>query len=259
MRTSTIVGLALAAAMVVAAAVAAPSVLAAEPAFYACAKAPKVQGRHTGGFDDKTCSEPDANGEGRYEFEEGIGKGKPFKGKGKGADLEVKGLGGISCTSSADSGRFTGPGTAAGVEVVLKGCEFLHLRCENTATPGEVRTSPLVGEVGYVEGGRESHEVGVALSAQAGLYDIEFRCGEIEVRASGTVIARVTSPLNVFTKETALLFQQSAGEQRIKKLEGGPEVSLFAEVKLGGEWRDRGEAGVADEVLNKGETLELKA
>jgi hypothetical protein len=233
---------------------------AAEPALFECAKAPKVEKLYTGGFNNKTCSEPNGTHQGKYELQEGIGKGKAFKGKGKGANLEVKELGGVACTSSTDTGKFTGPKSAGGILVVFKGCELNHHQCENGATLGEVKTNPLKGEVGYVEGGKAKHEVGVALTAETGLYEAEFHCGEIELRVRGTVIGLVTSAQNVFTKEATLLFQQSAGEQRIKKLEGGPTDVLFTEARSGGgEYGKGAESGESDEVTSKGETLELKA
>jgi hypothetical protein len=247
-------------AVVALCAVAAAGASAAEPALFECAKAPKVGKFFTGGFNNKTCSEANPEHKGKYELQEGIGKGKVFKGKAKGANLEVKGLGGVACTSNSDTGKFTGPKTGAGIVVTFKGCELNHHQCESGATLGTIVTNPLKGEVGYIEGGKAKHEVGVAITAETGLFEAEFHCAEIELRVSGTVIGLVTSAKNVFTKEATLLFQQSAGEQRLKKLEGGPELHLVAEVRSpGGEFGAPTEAGESDEVTNKGETLELKA
>ncbi|MGO9490061.1 MAG: hypothetical protein ACLQBB_13675 [Solirubrobacteraceae bacterium] len=253
-------------AIVAFAAVAASSASAAEPALYECAKATKNAEKHyTGEYNNKTCSEVNAKHEGKYELQEWNltskkGKIKAFKGKGKGANLEVKELGGISCTSSSDTGEFTGPKSASKVLVTFKGCELAHHQCENTATLGEIKTNALKGEIGYIEGGRAKHEVGVALSAETGLYEAEFKCGELELRVSGAVIGLVTSTQNAFTNEATLLFQQSAGEQRLKKLEGGPTDVLLTETrKVGGEYSGAAESGEATETTGKGETLELKA
>jgi hypothetical protein len=259
MKLITSLGLALVAALAMSA-IAAAGASAAEPALFECAKAPKVGKFFTGGFNNKTCSEANPEHKGKYELQEGIGKGKAFKGKAKGANLEVKGLGGVACTSNSDVGKFTGPKTGAGIVVTFKGCELNHHQCESGATLGTIITNPLKGEVGYIEGGKAKHEVGVAITAESGLFEAEFHCAEIELRVSGTVIGLLTSAKNVFTKEATLLFQQSAGEQRLKKLEGGPEVHLVAEVRSpGGEFGAPTEAGESDEVTNKGETLELKA
>jgi hypothetical protein len=240
--------------------IATASASAAEPALYECAKTLKVEKSYSGGYNNKLCSEGNPEHKGKYELQEGIGKGKAFKGKSKGANLEVKGLGGVACTSSSDTGKFTGPKTGAGILVTFKGCELNHHQCESGATLGEIKTNPLKGEVGYIEGGKAKHEVGVAITAETGLYEAEFHCAEIELRVSGTVIGLLTSTKNVFTKEATLLFQQSAGEQRLKQLEGGPEVNLVAEVRSpGGEFGAPTEAGESVEATNKGETLELKA
>jgi hypothetical protein len=250
---------------------AAASASAAEPTLYECVKATKVGTKYTGSYTNSTCTKLATE----KEIEEGLtnkfekaefslahkkGIAKPFKGSGKGANLEVKSLGGVACTSSTNTGKFTGPKTAGGVVATFKGCELLHHQCSNTATLGEVKTNPMKGEVGYIEGGKERHEVGFALTAESGPYEAEFHCAEFTLRVSGTVIGLITSKLNVFTKEAKLLFQQSAGEQRLKKLEGGPSVNLLTEFKVGsGEFGSPAESGEATEVKNTGETLYLKA
>jgi hypothetical protein len=254
-------------------AVTASAATAAEPALYQCVKASRNAEKHyTGGYNDKACSEPNGTHEGKYELEEWFlgskeaktgkqGKVKAFKGKSKGTNLEVKELGGISCTSSADTGEFNGPKSAAHILVTFKGCELAHHQCQNTATLGEIKTNALKGEIGYVEGGASRHEVGVALTAESGAYEAEFKCGELELRVHGSVIGLVTSTENAFTKEATLLFQQPGGEQRIKKLQGGPTDVLLTEArKTGGEWPGEGaESGEALETTGKGETLDLKA
>lgn len=261
MRRRLTIGVVLSLVMALAvSALAASGASAAEPALYECAKAAKVEKKETGGYNNKTCSEVNAKHEGKYELQEGIGKGKEFKGKAGGSNLEVKGLGGVACTSNSDTGKFTGPKSAGDILVTFKGCELNHHQCESGATLGEIKTNPLKGEVGYVEGGKARHEVGVEISAETGLYEAEFHCAEIQLRVSGGVIGVVTSAKNVFTKEATLLFRESSGEQDVKKLEGMPEEFLVAEVRSpGGEYGAPTESGESDEVTNKGEELELKA
>jgi hypothetical protein len=244
---------------------------AAEPALYECVKATKVGTKYTGHYTNSTCTKLATE----KEVEEGLnnkfdkaefslahkkGVAKVFKGKGLGANLEVKNLGGVACTSSADAGKFTGPKTAGSIVVVFKGCELNHHQCENTTVLGEVKTNALKGEIGYIEGGAAKHEVGVALSSETAPFEAEFHCGEIELRVKGAVIGLVTSPINKFTNESKLLFQQSAGNQRIKKLEGGPEQILLTEARsAGGEFGTAAESGESTQSTAKGETLELKA
>lgn len=253
-------------------AVTAAGASASEPALFQCVKASKnAEKIYTGGFEDKKCSTANPLHQGKYELEEWFlgskelktgkqGKVKQFKGKGKGANLEVKEIGGITCTSSADTGEFNGPKTAAKILVTFKGCELNHHQCQNTATAGEVKTNALKGEIGYIEGGKAKHEVGVALTSESSPYEAEFHCGELELRVHGTVIGLVISTQNAFTKEASLLFQQSNGEQAIKHLEGGPLDILLTEArKTGGEWGTPSESGESTETTGKGEELELKA
>lgn len=260
MRYARVIGACMIAAFALAA-VAAASASAAEPALYECAKAAKSGKKYTGGYNNKTCSEANATHEGKYELKEGIGKGKAFKGKGGTANLEIQSVGGVSCTSSSDTGKFTGPKTGGNIVVVFEGCELLHHPCTNTSKSGEIKTNPLKGEVGYIEGGKAAHEVGVELSAESGPYEAEFRCAEGEFRVSGGVIGLVTSPKNVFTKEAGFLFQQSAGVQKYKKLEGGPEVNLWTETSSIGanQWTEPLQSAESTESTGKGEELELKA
>ncbi len=237
---------------------------AGEPALYECAKAAKVGGKYTGRYTDKKCSkeatgaEKEAGKTNKYELQEGVGKGKAFKGKGAGANLEIAGLGGVACTSSSDSGKFTSPKGAGGVVVIFKGCELNGHKCENTGKAGEVKTNPLKGGIGYIN--KATHEVGVDLSAETGPYEAEFHCGEITMRVSGSVIGVVTSTINAFTKEATLSFTESAGHQHVQNLEGEPKDTLVSELLGGGgEFGEPRESGEATEVTNKGEELELKA
>ncbi len=140
------------------------------PAIYECHKEAKGHGKY-----EKGCKvEKEGGG---FEIKEGIGKGKPFKGKGKGSDLEVEGIGGITCTSSADTGKFTSPKTAADVVTTFKGCEFVGKKCESGSTAGEIVTNHLKGEVGYLTGkGTGSPKVGADIEAETGEVLSSFKC-----------------------------------------------------------------------------------
>jgi len=243
---------------------------AAEPAIYECAKAAKTKTKpahYTGGYNDKTCSEVNATHEGMYELQEWNltakkGKAKDFKGKAGGTNLEIKGTGGVACTSNSDVGVFTGPKTAGKIVVTFKGCELNQHKCANTTKAGEIVTNPLKGEVGYIEeGGKATSKVGVQIGPETGLFEAEFDCGELELRVTGGVIGFVTSTENVFIKQATLLFQESFGEQKFTKLVGKAAVHLEAELRSGGsgEWSPGNESGESDQITNKGELLELKA
>jgi hypothetical protein len=233
------------------------SASASLPALYECHKEAKGHGKYQKGC--KVAKEG-----GGFEIEEGIGKGKPFKGKGKGSDLEVEGNGGITCTSSSDTGKFTSPKTAADVVVTFKGCEFVGKKCESGSTLGEIITNHLKGEVGYLAGkGTGSPKVGADVKAETGEALSAFKCEKDSFTVRGSVIGEV-GPINVFTKEATFTFKQSSkiGEQEWKKFEEGPEDILRT-----GVCDEEGcipEPGVLPSafettVVNKGEDLMLKA
>jgi len=287
MRHIRIVGLCLVALFALGA-VAAASASAAEPALYECAKAgketvkyisggkEKSKSVYTGKYTEKKCATLAPAGiyraggapEGKYELQEGVGKGKEFKGKGSAADLETP-VGEVRCTTSADTGKFTTPKTGHMV-ATFTGCATLGHQCESVgAKTGEIKTQPLEGEVGYISGGgSKSPVVGVDLKPQTGLVLAVFTCNpeELHMRITGSVIAEVEPTYNRFTKEATVKLNSSAGHQEFASFEGGLKDTLLEESKFGGELpveleleEHRGAAAEKDLVTNKGEELMLKA
>lgn len=246
-------------------AVASATASAAEPALYECAKVAKVEKKYHGKYVNKTCTEESKTSEGKYELQEGIGKGKEFKGKGTAANLEIHGLGEVSCKKTADTGYFTSPKTAGKINVTFTGCEINGRKCSSEkAAAGEIKTNPLQGEVGYIEGkGTSSPVIGVALSAEPPYaYEAVFTCNpeELNARVSGAVIGVVKAPYNKFTKEATLTFSQSSGKQEPESFEGGPTQTLLTEAKFGGMPEPPAKASAESvEVKNKGEELMVKA
>ncbi len=275
-------------------AIAAQAASAAEPAVYECAvaktetvtyrkkptKPPITKTVNTGNYKNSTCSKPytkdkvrikgeqpghEAGPEGPYQLQEFSKASSPFAGTGGGANLEVIGVGGISCTHNSDSGEFTGPKTVGKIKVTFTGCEFESKKCQGDAPAaaheGEILTNNLVGEVGYVNKGEK--KVGGLFKPETGLYFTEFNCGELKFRVSGGVIGNVTSTINAFTNSVTLDFKESAGIQNPLRFEGGLEETLMTEEGGKGEWPEGGTAknqsGQSLETTNTGETLELKA
>ncbi len=240
------------------------------PAIYECAKAPKVGKTYTGHYSSKTCSPAsyvEAGGQ-KYEFQpwdKAAGKAKAFKGKGGDANLEIVGVGGVTCTKSASTGYFTGPKTVGKVTVVFTGCELNGHTCQGAAPKasksGEVITNALSGEIGYIN--KAKVEVGVVLKPETALYFGEFNCGELKFRTGGAVIGKVSSPANEMTKEVALSFTESSGKQHPEMFEGGTPQVLYSEEGGKGEWPEGGtehhQSGESTTVTGKGEELELVA
>ncbi len=238
------------------------------PALYECHKLAKSKTtkKYEGKYEDKKCSKEAAGHEGKYELQEWNlvakkNRVKTFKGAGKGANLEVKGQSGISCTSSAVTGKFTGPKTAGNVVVTFKGCETAGFKCTNVGKTGEVKTNKLQGEVGYLAGkGTKTPIVGsdVQPEAPAEYLAEKLECGDLNVRVKGSVIGEI-GPVNTFSKTATFTYEQSAGKQKWEKFETGPKDTLITEECKG--CVGGGEDASAEETLvtAKGEELELKA
>ncbi len=274
MRRLTLIGVCL--ALVAAfAAVSVASAAASEPAIYECAKAAKEGKVYKGHYSSKKCEASSYHAEGgqKYELQEWNltakkGKAKAFKGKGKGADLQVEGVGGITCTASSDTGAFTSSKTAGDIIATFKGCAFAGKKCESGSTAGEIVTNKLKGEVGYLEGKGTLHpKVGADISAETGEALAQFECEGDRFAVIGSVIGEV-SPVNQFTKEAAFTFQQKetpVGAQVWTKFEEGPEDTLRTHLCAEPGCNPLEQAGPggnsAEEtvVANKGEELELKA
>jgi len=261
MRHLRLIGVCLAALFALGA-VAANAASATEPALYECAKVTKAnKGK---GIWNKGCKVEGKHGLGENEYEiqewnltSKKGKVKPFKGKGGLANLEATGVGVVTCAKSASEGKFSGPKSAAGIKVTFTGCSFQGIKCENTATAGEIKPVTLAGTVGYIN--KEKHEVGVDIFPETGTVDAEFHCETHNFIVEGSVIGQVTSPLNKFTKEANLNFETSSEKQVPEKLEGFPIDTLTTGVCGGCVPHAEAPAGESTRVSGKGEELELKA
>jgi hypothetical protein len=293
MRHVRIVGLSLVAVLALSAGIAASASAETLPAIYECAKAPKEtvewkegtklkkKAVYTGAFNDKKCSEPNttdvyrikgeqvghkAGPEGKYEFqpwnlEAKKGIVKVFKGKGAGSNLDVVGLGEITCTSSSDEGYFTGPKTAGKIKVTFKGCEVDGEKCHSaSAAAGEIKTNTLDGEIGYINEAKK--EVGADLKPESSPNEAEFACGvlPLNVLVKGSVIG-VAEPINKFSKEATLTFERLGTTQLPTKLEGGLPDTLVVETcgACNPVGSGEKESGMQSKVTNKGEELELVA
>lgn len=257
------------------AAVTVASASAAEPALYEChkttknAKTKKYEGKWLKGCKVEATEKQKEEGKlNEYEIQEGIAKGKPFKGTSKGANLNVKSVGGIDCSASSNTGKFTTPTTGSDIVATFKGCELNGKKCENGATSGEVITNKLKGSVGYLAGkGTKTPTVGTDITAETGEVLAELHCGSLTLAVTGSVIGEVT-PVNEFSKTATFAFKQSekVGVQKWTKFEGGPEDTLLAHVcettgcdPFTAETRFTAESAQEGTFVEKGEELELKA
>ncbi|HYM45490.1 MAG TPA: hypothetical protein VES65_04930 [Solirubrobacteraceae bacterium] len=280
MRRLRVVGLCLIVVFAFGAVVSASASAGTEPALWECAKAATIKvgtiKKYVGEYTDKHCSIAATT----KQKEEGLvnkygpfqewnlaakkGKAKVFTGEGYkhgGANLVIAGVGGLSCATVKDTGEFTGPKSAGNVVATFTGCELLHHQCETGVTLGEIKTNPLKGEIGYINA--SLHQVGVLLSPEGTYATTGLHCAEIALRTSGGVIGEVVSKQNVYTTEATLNFEQAAGIQARRTLEGFPgEYNLGTEKASWPEeeeWNGPYESGESGKVKGKGEELVLKA
>jgi hypothetical protein len=220
---------------------------AAQPTFYECAKV-------AGGKYEKKCGKlQEGKGKGGYEIVPGIGKGKTFKGKGGTATLHTPAVGGVvTCKAFKDEGKLTSPTTEGKVVSTFSGCETLGKKCASAGEKaGTIKTNPLDGETGEIEGGSGA---GVDLKAESGTELAAFDCEGLEVKVTGSVIGE-EKPVNTFTKSEISSFQVNGeGYQQYKHFKGGPEDVLESTINGSGPF----ESGQQAEATNKGEDLELK-
>jgi hypothetical protein len=289
MRYLRIAGLCLVAVFALGA-IASASASAEPPAIYECHKLTKskVTKKYEGQY-EKGCVTKNTKGEGEYELQEWNleakkGKAKEFKGKGGGANLEIIGLAGVECAKSSDKGKFTSAKTAGEIVVTFTGCKYQGKNCSTAGSAsGEIKTNKLVAVVGYLEGkGGPSPKMGVRLSPETGTEYVEFSClplyfrvthegaGEFAVNNFGVIGEIVLSkkggyPINKFSKELALNFQQSSGKQRWTSFEGAGEHDSLITQDQPSEFKGVGgeatKSQSAEQTLSegKGEELELKA
>ena len=152
---------------------------------------------------EKTCAAKSykAEGGGKYELKNGIGKGKGFKGADVGAatlytttplglTAEVK------CTGEKDSGKYALPNKEYDVVAEFKGCESGGNKCSSAGEKkaGTIKTNNLAGELVNVSplvGGGKAVELG----AEAGPASpqVAFDCKVVKATVYGGILGIHTS------------------------------------------------------------------
>ncbi len=242
------VGLCLAAVFVASALMSASASAATEPALYECVKAgketvkykkgtkEKSKSVYTGEYTEKECKTKAGPGkyraegkpEGKYALQEWTHAPKAFSGSGGPGNLDVVGLGEITCSASSLSGTLTSPTTGAGIRVKFTGCEVDGEKCKSSgAATGEIVTNALDGEVGYVDAAKT--EVGIDSKGESSIYEAEFSCGIEDLVVKGSVIGLV-SPVNTLTTTGEFTFERLGTTQLLTKFEGGLPDTLITEV-----------------------------
>lgn len=236
-----------------------------QPEWYSCKKVVKTERKYTGAYNNKTCSEPNASKEGKYELEAGIGKGKSFKGKSGETGLVVASpYGGqrIACKSSKDEGSELAPNRESNVTVTFSGCAFGAVggstKCQTHGEkPGVIVTKNLNGVLGYVE--ESPVEVGVKLTGgnEEGVI-AEFECtylkeGKTVVTVSGKVAGELIGlqqgDVGQVSKESKIVFLpgKNYGEHEFAGKKYTPLVNIIG-------WASERAGILAAEEANEEET-----
>ena len=288
MRRTNVIGLCLVAVLAVLGSMVASASAETLPALYECAKVAKTEKGK--GIYNKGCIVLGKHGlkENEYEIKEGwgilskkTGEYKTFKGKGvKGSkpSLTIPGIGTVTCASFTDEGQFTGEKAVSKLHASFKGCAITSTKCYNKGateterTAGDISTRKLKGVVGYTDAA--IHQVGVKLSLEnpTEKYEAVLECGPANgtwtyLRVSGAVIG-IGTPVNVFTKEAHVNFQEESDKQIPEQFEGGLPEEAFLQTESAGAteggieppvWGPPIHSAQTAEAINKGEYLMLKA
>lgn len=240
---------------------------AALPQIGRCVKTePTKEGKikvYHGRYNTSNCVEenplPLGTTQGKFEWVPGIGANNKFTGSSLKTTLATVGATAITCSNSATSGEYTGLKTATAT-ITLTGCQVAASKqaCQSSgAAAGEIVTSPLAGELGFIEDAYEGEElhVSVGMDFKHSPTLLTAECGGEQLSVTGSVIAPV-SGVNKMTTKLTLKFAATAGKQNPEQLEEEPKDTLSSTLGAG----SAEQAGLSStaKIVN-GESLEIKA
>lgn len=176
-----------------------------------------------------------------------------FNGKSEG-ETELKAGSEIVKCSGGESkeGEIASEKGSTKITIHFTGCKKGTANCQSASTVGEIVTTALSGELGYLE--KATKKVGNALKPTSGTEFVKFKCeGGIETVVTGCVIGEVPpTSLNVSTTKFKQLFEELEGKQKYTKFEGGSTCQLTAFGFIGA-------VQIGKSVTETKEALEIKA
>jgi hypothetical protein len=229
-----------------------------------CTKAPSSKEGTTtiyhGGFTDSGCVIESPSREGKYEWANGPGAARRFSGLGGTSVLETVSKHKIVCEASSASGEYTGAKTATAV-LRFAGCVTGAAKepCRSAgASAGEIVTSPLTGQLGFVKDEFVNNEMLVSVGLDLGGTGtlVSGECAGVPQALS--VTGQAIAPISAIDKPTtafALKLVQRAGVQAPERFEEGPLQTLSASISSSPE---RAGLKAALKLTNE-ERLEIKA
>jgi hypothetical protein len=214
-------------------------------------------------YETKDCVEenplPENNLKGPYEWLPGPGAESSFTTSSAKTTLASVGGKTITCAHSTGSGQYTGVKTATAT-IALTGCQLTSNKqaCQSSgAAAGEIVTSPLTGELGFIEDAYEGEElnVSVGLDLKHAPTLLTAQCGGEALSVGGSVIAPISS-VDKMTATFSLKFTAAGGKQQPESFEEEPKDTLVSTLGAG----SPEQAGLTSAAkVTNGEKLEIKA
>jgi outer membrane protein assembly factor BamB len=212
-----------------------------------------------GRYSDRGCVTASAGEDtGRYEWQPLSGPRRHFAAASRITQLTTAAGVIVTCRHTVYAGEYTGLRTGTAAEV-LTGCQGrapAATQCQTQgASPGEIRTGALEGELGFVSGG-SSPVVGWDLKPIPPASGVmSFNCGQAAFSVTGSVIARLTT-IDRMTPRLKLKYVAAGGEQIPQQFEGGAKDTLTLVPSVGSPER----VGLTATIpVGNGSPLEIKA
>jgi hypothetical protein len=194
-----------------------------------CTPAPPVkEGKKTvyhGAYTNTSCTAVSSAKTGKYQWQPGPGAKPQFDASYGAVTLETTGKTKLTCSAGTAAGEYT-TGKALTTEITLTGCELVagKAKCDTDGAPtGEIATAPLLGQIGFIDGGSKP-TVGLELRPQSAQPLATFSCGQAQFAISGSVIAPLA--IDKVAATSSLKYKASKGRQVPEHLEGAADATL---------------------------------
>jgi hypothetical protein len=186
-----------------------------------------------GHYEERDCVEenpqPPGSQNGEYEWTPGPGPSSSFNVSLGKTTLESVGKTVIKCAGASGPGQYTGTKTASAT-LTFTGCQRADTKasCQSSgAAAGEIVTSPLEGELGFIEDVFEGEtlNVSVGLDLKHSPTLLTADCGGSALSVSGSVIAPVGA-VNKMLPSFSLHYKATGGKQAPEGFEEKPDDTL---------------------------------
>jgi hypothetical protein len=215
-----------------------------------------------GHYEERDCVEenpqPTGHQNGEYEWSPGPGASSAFSVSLGRATLESVAKTTVKCAGASGSGQYTGTKTATAT-LTFTGCQRTDTKaaCQSAgAGTGEIVTSPLEGELGFIENVFEGEtlKVSVGLDLKGSPTLLTADCGGSTLSVSGSVIAPIGA-VNKMLSSFSLQYKAPGGKQAPEGFEEKPKDTLVG--SFGGGSPEQTGLSASGKVAN-GEKLEIR-